>query len=76
MLYVPVGFAHGFCVISKCADVIYKCTEEYSPDDDGGIIWNDAEIGIKWPVRNPILSETDGNLKALKYARNNFEYNL
>jgi dTDP-4-dehydrorhamnose 3,5-epimerase len=57
MLYIPPGFAHGFCVLSDVADVLYKTTEEYAPEYDAGIIWNDPEIGIQWPIEHPILSE-------------------
>ncbi len=64
--YVPPGFAHGFCVTSEEADVIYKCTDFYAPDDEYGVIWNDPEIGIKWPVTDPVLSEKDGRYKVLK----------
>jgi len=48
-LYIPEGFAHGFAVLSDIAEFTYKCTEFYHPEDEGGIIWNDAEIGIEWP---------------------------
>jgi dTDP-4-dehydrorhamnose 3,5-epimerase len=58
-LWIPGGFAHGFCVLSDVADVIYKCTTLYDPADDRGIAWNDPEIGIKWPVESPIVSEKD-----------------
>ena len=62
MLYIPPGFAHGFCVLSDVADVLYKTTEEYAPEYDAGIIWNDPEIGIQWPIEHPILSEKDAVL--------------
>lgn len=74
MLYVPAGFAHGFVVLSEAANVIYKCTREYSPEDDRGIIWNDLDINIHWPVKDPVLSEKDKNHPALKDADNNFVY--
>jgi dTDP-4-dehydrorhamnose 3,5-epimerase len=74
MLYIPPAFAHGFIVLSDSAEVVYKCTEEYSPEHEKGIIWNDPDINIKWPVENPILSEKDKEHPALKYADNNFEY--
>ena len=64
-LYVPEGFAHGFCVLSKTADVFYKCTDVYSPEDEGGILWADPDIGIDWPVETPILSEKDGSYPKL-----------
>jgi dTDP-4-dehydrorhamnose 3,5-epimerase len=74
MLYIPPTFAHGFVVLSDSAEVVYKCTEEYSPGDDRGIIWNDPDIGIIWPVKNPILSENDKRHPMLKDADNNFRY--
>ena len=72
MLYVPPGFAHGFQIVSKSADVIYKCTQEYSPTDDRGIIWNDPDIHISWPVKDPILSSKDKTHSILMNADNNF----
>jgi dTDP-4-dehydrorhamnose 3,5-epimerase len=74
MLYVPPAFAHGFVVLSESADVIYKCTREYAPEDDRGIIWNDPDLGIVWPVKDPLLSEKDGRHPLLRDADNNFEY--
>ena len=68
MLYIPVGFAHGFCVISETADFTYKVSAEYSPENEGGIAWNDPDIGIKWPVAVPKLSERDKNMPLLKDA--------
>jgi len=58
-LYVPEGFAHGFCVTSDTAEVIYKCTDLYAPSEEGSLLWNDPEIGIDWPVENPSLSPKD-----------------
>lgn len=58
-LYIPEGFAHGFAVLSDTADVIYKCTEVYTPGDDRGILWNDPTIGVDWPVKAPLLSRKD-----------------
>ena len=58
-IYVPPGFAHGFCVLSETADVAYKCTELYDPTDEFVILWNDPDLGIAWPVREPLLSEKD-----------------
>jgi dTDP-4-dehydrorhamnose 3,5-epimerase len=72
MLYVPAGFAHGFCVLSEEADVIYKVTEEYAPELERGIIWNDPEIGIDWPITDPTLSPKDAGLARLRDADNNF----
>ncbi|MFC1542865.1 dTDP-4-dehydrorhamnose 3,5-epimerase family protein, partial [Pseudomonadota bacterium] len=58
-LWIPPGFAHGFCVLSDIVDFTYKCTDLYSPDDEGGILWNDAGIGIPWPITSPNLSVKD-----------------
>jgi dTDP-4-dehydrorhamnose 3,5-epimerase len=58
-LYVPPGCAHGFCVTSGQAAVLYKCTEFYSPPDERGIIWNDPALAISWPVTVPVLSAKD-----------------
>ena len=69
-LYVPPGYAHGFCVITKTADFQYKCTDYYDPADEGGIIWNDPDINIDWPITKPNLSEKDKNNQTLKaYAQ-------
>jgi len=58
-LYIPPGFAHGFCVTSAEAEVIYKTTAEYAPDHEFGICWDDPALGIEWPVTAPTLSERD-----------------
>ena len=58
-VYIPPGFAHGYCVLSETASVMYKCTEFYVPDDEGGIIWNDPGIDIAWPITAPFLSSKD-----------------
>ena len=64
---IPRGFAHGFVVLSEMATFCYKCDELYHPEDEAGIIWNDPEIGIKWPYKNePILSEKDKKNLSLK----------
>jgi dTDP-4-dehydrorhamnose 3,5-epimerase len=74
MLYIPAGFAHGFCVLSEKADLLYKVTDEYAPDLERGIVWNDPEIGIQWPITNPSLSDRDAQLPPLKQADNNLVY--
>ena len=58
-LYVPQGFAHGFCVVTPIAQVEYKCTDLYDPDGEIGIAWNDPALAIQWPVREPLLSKRD-----------------
>jgi dTDP-4-dehydrorhamnose 3,5-epimerase len=65
-LYVPPGFAHGFCVLSESADFGYKCTEFYAPEDEHGILWNDPDIGIEWPGDGFQVSEKDTRNKLLK----------
>jgi dTDP-4-dehydrorhamnose 3,5-epimerase len=74
LIYVPPGFAHGFCVTSEIAQIIYYCTEEYSPEHERGIIWNDPAIGIAWPVENPVLSDKDRIAPLLKDVENTFVY--
>jgi dTDP-4-dehydrorhamnose 3,5-epimerase len=66
MLYLPVGFAHGFCVLSDIADVVYKATAEYDADLDTGILWDDPAIGIRWPLDKPLLSAKDARLPRLR----------
>ena len=58
-IYVPIGFAHGFCVLSDVAEVQYKCSDVYQAGDELGLAWNDPEIGVDWPVADPILSDKD-----------------
>ena len=64
--YIPPGFAHGFCVLSDTALFTYKCTDLYHPECDGGIRWDDPEIGITWPVAAPLLSDKDRKQPLLK----------
>ena len=69
-LYVPPGYAHGFCVLSETADFQYKCTDYYDPSDEGGIIWDDPTLNIQWPIQHPVLSEKDQlNLTLEQYAK-------
>jgi dTDP-4-dehydrorhamnose 3,5-epimerase len=64
-LFIPRGFAHGFCVLSKFAHVTYKCSDFYNPQDEAGILWSDPAVGIDWPVENPIVSQKDRALPLL-----------
>lgn len=66
MLFIPKGFAHGFCTLKQDSEVFYKVDNYYSLQNDNGIFWNDPSIGIKWPVNNPIISIKDNNLPLLK----------
>jgi dTDP-4-dehydrorhamnose 3,5-epimerase len=74
MAYVPVGFAHGFCVLSEYADLYYKVTAEYAGAQERGIMWNDPDVGIEWPIAEPVLSTRDAQLPPLKDADMNFVY--
>lgn len=74
LLFIPEGFAHAFCVLSQNASVYYKVSQEYSPEHDSGIVWNDPQINVKWPIDNLIVSKKDQELSNLKDADNNFSY--
>jgi dTDP-4-dehydrorhamnose 3,5-epimerase len=74
VLYIPAGLAHGFCVLSEIAEVLYKTTNVYSAESEAGIIWNDRDLNIQWPVKEPILSEKDRKLPSLKDADIRFYY--
>ena len=63
--YLPQGFAHGFCVVSQTALFMYKCSDYYAPECEGGINWNDPDLAIPWPVRTPVLSERDESFPPL-----------
>jgi dTDP-4-dehydrorhamnose 3,5-epimerase len=65
-LYIPPGFAHGFCVLSERAQVEYKCTALYDPADEFGIVWNDPELAIDWPLSQPVVSQKDAGFPPLK----------
>ncbi len=73
-LYVPVGFAHGFCVLSTEAEVVYKVTKEYAPAYERGIRWNDPAIGIDWPIQDPLLSAKDAQLPFLDETERDTPY--
>ena len=70
-LWIPPGYAHGFCVLSDMADFQYKCTDHYFPEDEGGLIWNDSEVAIDWPVKDPVLSDKDQKHPTLAQIRAN-----
>ncbi len=69
MIFIPPGFAHGFIALTDNVHLTYKCTEEYSPEHDTGIRWDDPEIGIEWPATEAIVSEKDKELPYLKEAK-------
>ena len=64
-LFLPEGFAHGFCVLSESAQVVYKCTDYYVAEDEGGVLWSDPTLAIAWPISEPLLSEKDSQLPCL-----------
>lgn len=74
MLYIPKGFAHGFLTLEEDTHIEYKCSEEYSPENDSGIIWDDKTIQIDWRIKNPIISQKDANLPTLENMEGNFKY--
>ena len=64
-MFIPQGFAHGYCVISETAIFAYKCSDFYSPAHEGGLLWSDPDIGIRWPVSDPVMSQKDRHLPRL-----------
>jgi dTDP-4-dehydrorhamnose 3,5-epimerase len=72
-VWAPAGFARGFCVLSEFAEIQYKCTGIYNPHGESGLLWNDPEIGIEWPINNPVLSEKDNKAQTLSQWLNRKE---
>ncbi len=70
-LFVPIGFAHGFATLSDVCEVQYKQTEFYQPSSEGGIAWNDPDLAVDWPFKDPILSKRDQNQMSLQQYREN-----
>ncbi len=73
-LYIPVGFAHGFCVTSEVAEFLYKCSSYYAPPLERGIAWDDPDLAIVWPVADPVLSERDRRHPRLAEAGRDYVY--
>jgi dTDP-4-dehydrorhamnose 3,5-epimerase len=74
MLWIPPGFAHGFCALEDGSDLVYKCTKLYDAASDNAILWNDPAIGIEWPIAEPVLSAKDANAPRLGEAATLPEY--
>jgi dTDP-4-dehydrorhamnose 3,5-epimerase len=72
LLWIPPGFGHGFCVLGdESADVLYKTTAEYEPTTEGGILWDDPELAVEWPLAGPALSDRDKKLQTFAEYRSN-----
>ncbi|GMQ82798.1 MAG: dTDP-4-dehydrorhamnose 3,5-epimerase [Rhodothermia bacterium] len=65
-IYLPPGIAHGFCVLSERAELLYKCTDFYYPEDEGGLLWSDPDVAVRWPLTDPIVSDRDNAFLPLK----------
>jgi dTDP-4-dehydrorhamnose 3,5-epimerase len=68
-MWIPPGFAHGFCVLTESADCMYACSDYYAPDCEHAIAWNDPDVGIPWPVKEPMLSAKDARAPRLRDAQ-------
>jgi dTDP-4-dehydrorhamnose 3,5-epimerase len=73
-LYIPEGFAHGFCVLSEVADFQYKCTKLYNPKAESGVIWNDSDLKIHWPIQDVKISEKDAKLPSFQEFKNTLKF--
>ena len=72
LLWIPAGFAHGFCVLGdQPVDLLYKVTNAYNPNGEGGILWNDSDLAIDWEVKNPIVSERDQKMQSFADYKQN-----
>lgn len=67
LIYIPRGFAHGFCTLTDESEVLYKVDNVYNREHEGGLLWSDPDLGIEWPVQTPVLSEKDGRNMTLRH---------
>ena len=74
MIFIPRGFAHGFCTLTEISEVLYKVDNFYNPKYECGLLWNDNDVEIKWPIESPILSEKDRNNKTLREYSSNYGF--
>ena len=65
-LFLPAGVAHGFCTLGEENEILYKCSEYYYPDDEAGVLWNDPDLGIAWPITDPLIKERDAAFPRLR----------
>jgi len=73
MIFIPRGFAHGFCTLTDISEVLYKVDNFYSSDSESGLIWNDEDVAIDWPIESPILSSKDSKNHSLKEFKNKYK---
>lgn len=73
MVFIPRGFAHGFCTLTEESEVLYKVDNFYSPENERGLLWNDSELNIEWPAKDPVLSEKDNKNMTLKEFIEHYE---
>jgi dTDP-4-dehydrorhamnose 3,5-epimerase len=74
MVFIPRGFAHGYCTLTEESEVLYKVDNFYAPEYEGGLLWNDSDIGIQWPVSDPILSDKDKRNMSFKEFVDKYKY--
>lgn len=74
LIFIPRGFAHGFCTLTEISEVVYKVDNYYSQENERGLLWCDKTVGVDWPTKNPILSKKDENNMTLKQFVNEFKY--